>query len=161
MYVVPKWKKKRGQKLCCFTYWLKWITLTKSTLDPCWHRQKAGVCLHPKKWERRDVNWWKATLIEGLSIFLLRKQPRHSLSLSVPHTGSISSNLSAQHKAQISWSVAAQQVGQLFSYWWLGRLFALLGSAHVKAASKYVYEIDPSLSLFPFIVKYKASKIRR
>ena len=37
---------------------------------------------------------------------------------------------------------AAPQVGQLFFYWWLDCLFALLGSAHLKSVGKHVVEID-------------------
>ena len=51
--------------------------------------------------------------------------------------GSILSNLSKKGKA------SEQQVGQLFFFWWLDCLFALLGSASVKAASKHVNENDP------------------
>ena len=59
------------------------------------------------------------------------------------HLGSISSNLRAKCKVQILWSTTPQQVGQLFFYWWLYCLFALLRSELVKAAPKHVDEIEP------------------
>ena len=49
--------------------------------------------------------------------------------------------------AQIKWSTAAQQAGQLFFYWWLDCLFALKGYVRVKAVCKHVDEIDPCIYL--------------
>ena len=55
--------------------------------------------------------------------------------------------LSAQRKMQICQSTAAPQVGQLFFYWWLDCLIALLGLAGIKAVIKHIGEIDPRFPL--------------
>jgi len=69
--------------------------------------------------------------------------------------GSVSSNLSTQRKVQICQITAAPQVSQLFSTDDLTVLFALLGSAGIKAACKHVGEIDPCLLRFFKIISFK------
>ena len=65
--------------------------------------------------------------------------------------GSISSNLSAQHKAQICWSTAAQQVGQFFSTIDLTVLLHFWGLRVYKKYVSKLMKLIPGHSVFLYL----------